>query len=227
MTEALAKKFGGRPVFAGDVTFLSLGQVETDAVRVSGSMDQGLCGLRRQGGASGHAIDAEAAPDRVARLEVERVVQLALENLTDIRTVLDIGTGSGLSAEAFASRGLQVFGVDANPEMLPEAQKFVPAGTFREAAAEKLPFQAGKFDLAFMGLVLHETDDVLKALKETRRVAAKRVAILEWPDEEQPFGPPREHRLAYEAITALAKKAGFKDVNQVRLVSLVLYRLER
>ena len=86
-----------------------------------------------------HERVAEAAADRVARLEVERVVKLALENLTGVRTVLDIGTGSGLFAEAFASRGLQVFGVDANPEMLPEAQKFVPAGTFREAAAEKLP----------------------------------------------------------------------------------------
>ena len=173
------------------------------------------------------AIEQLRAPDRVARLEVERVVQLVLENLADASTVLDIGTGSGLFAEAFASRGLEVFGVDSNPAMLPEAQKFVPSGTFRESAAERLPFEAGKFDLAFMGLVLHETDDALKALKETRRVAKKRVAILEWPDEEQPFGPPREHRLAYKKIAALARKAGFKDVGQVRLESLVLYRLDR
>ena len=173
------------------------------------------------------AIEQLRAPDRVARLEVERVVQLALENLTDARMVLDIGTGSGLFAEAFASKGLQVFGVDANPEMLPEAQKFVPSGRFRESVAEKLPFEAGKFDLAFMGLVLHETDDALKALRETYRVASKRVAILEWPDEEQPFGPPREHRLSYEKIAELAKKAGFKGVNQLRLETLVLYLLDR
>ncbi len=173
------------------------------------------------------AIEQLRAPDRIARLEVERVVQLALENLAEAGKVLDIGTGSGLFAEAFASRGWQVFGVDTNPEMLPEAQKFVPSGTFREAAAEKLPFPDGAFDLAFMGLVLHETDDALKALMEAHRVARKRVAILEWPDEEQPFGPPREHRLAYEKISALAKKAGFETVNQVRLQSLVLYRLER
>jgi len=172
------------------------------------------------------AIEQLRAPDRVARLEVERVVQLTLENLTDAKTVLDIGTGTGLFAEAFAARGLQVFGVDANPEMLPEAQKFVPSGIFKESAAERLPFEAGKFDLAFMGLVLHETDDALKALKETHRVATKRVAILEWPDEEQPFGPPREHRLSYEKITALVRKAGFKNINQLRLESLVLYRLE-
>ena len=172
------------------------------------------------------AIEQLRAPDRVARLEVDRVVRLVLENLTDVRSILDIGTGSGLFAEAFASKGLQVFGVDANPEMLPEAQKFVPSGTFRESAAEKLPFKKGEFDLAFMGLVLHETDDALKALKEAYRVTTRMVAILEWPDEEQPFGPPMEHRLSFEKINTLARKAGFKSIDPVRLESLVLYRLD-
>jgi ubiquinone/menaquinone biosynthesis C-methylase UbiE len=166
-------------------------------------------------------------PERVARMEVERVVNLALENLAGVKSVLDVGTGSGLFAEQFALRGLQVTGLDVNPAMLPAAQQYVPAGIFREGIAEKLPFEAASFDLVFMGLLLHETDDLLAAVSEAQRVVLKRLAILEWPNEAQEFGPPPEHRLAYEQIASLAKQVGFTQVDQVRLENLVLYRLNR
>jgi ubiquinone/menaquinone biosynthesis C-methylase UbiE len=165
-------------------------------------------------------------PDRVARLEVEQVVDLTLENLAEARTVLDVGTGTGLFAEQFGRKGLVVTGLDVKPEMVAAAQKYVPDGTFREGIAEKLPFPDGSFDLVFMGLLLHETDDTLLALREARRVAVKRLAVLEWPKEEQLFGPPIEHRLAYEDLTSLARQAGFKSVQPIRLESLVLYRLD-
>jgi ubiquinone/menaquinone biosynthesis C-methylase UbiE len=165
-------------------------------------------------------------PERVARLEVQHVVDLTLENLAGVKTVLDIGTGSGLFAENFSARGLAVTGIDANPEMLPAARHHAHSGAFQEAVAEELPFEDGSFDLVFMGLLLHETDDAQTALSEAHRVASKRVAILEWPDEEQSFGPPREHRLSHEKITMLAKQAGFKEVKCVRLESLALYRID-
>jgi ubiquinone/menaquinone biosynthesis C-methylase UbiE len=122
---------------------------------------------------------------------------------------------------------MQVTGLDANPAMLPAARQYVPSGIFQEGEAEKLPFLDGTFDLVFMGLLLHETDDTLSALSEAHRVARQRLAILEWPDEDQSIGPPREHRLAYEKITALAKQAGFTVVKQVRLETLVLYLLDK
>ena len=165
--------------------------------------------------------------ERVARLEVERVVNLALENIEGVQSVLDVGTGSGLFAEQFAVRGLRITGLDVNPEMLAVAQQYVPGGKFQEGVAEKLPFPDGSFDLVYMGLLLHETDDTQAALREAHRVALKRLAILEWPDEVQSFGPPREHRLAYEKIVLLANQAGFKKVDPVRLESLVLYVLDR
>lgn len=165
-------------------------------------------------------------PERIARLEVERVVNLALEKLEGVQTVLDIGTGTGLFAEQFAAKGLQVTGLDVNPEMLPAARQYVPAGTFQEGIAEQLPFTDASFHLVFMGLLLHETDDTLAVLREAHRVAVKRLAILEWPDEEQTFGPPREHRLPYEKIASLAKQAGFKEVREVRLINLNLYCID-
>jgi ubiquinone/menaquinone biosynthesis C-methylase UbiE len=164
--------------------------------------------------------------DRLERLEVPRVVDLALQGLIQPQSMLDVGCGSGVFSEAFASRGLSVSGVDVNPLMLPAASEFVPAGDFRELAAESLPFDDGAFDLVFMGLLLHETDDPLAALKEARRVGHQRLAVLEWPDEDQPIGPPREDRIADARILMLAEDAGFTKVDFTRLKTLVLYRME-
>lgn len=165
-------------------------------------------------------------PERVARMEVERVTALSLEGLNGIRTVLDVGTGSGLFAEAFAAGGLDVSGLDANPQMVAAAGSHVPAGMFYEGAAERMPFPDGSFDLVFMGLLLHETDDPLAALREARRVAVKRAAVLEWPDEEQAFGPPRDHRMPGDQLSELAREAGFICARQIRLNAMALYLLD-
>ena len=121
-------------------------------------------------------IDRLRAPERVERLEVERVVDLCLEN-GKFHSILDIGTGSGLFAEAFSRRGLEVSGVDSNPEMLVAARRYMPKGGFREGTAEVLPYPDGSFDFVFLGLVLHESDEPLKALTEARRVGRNRVGI--------------------------------------------------
>lgn len=164
------------------------------------------------------------APERVERLEVARVVELCLAEAR-LRSVLDVGTGSGLFAEAFAGRGLAVAGVDVKPEMVAAAQAHVPAGHFREAPAEALPYGVSTFDLVFMGLLLHEADEPLTALREARRVARTRVAILEWPYAEGPFGPPLAHRLSPETLAELSRQAGFSHCEAAPLTNVVLYRL--
>jgi ubiquinone/menaquinone biosynthesis C-methylase UbiE len=95
-------------------------------------------------------IDRLRAPERVARLEVERVISLCLE-AADLKSVLDVGVGSGLFAEEFSKRGLEVAGVDVNPEMIVAAKRFIPNGDFRESTAEALPFPDASFDLVFFG----------------------------------------------------------------------------
>jgi ubiquinone/menaquinone biosynthesis C-methylase UbiE len=164
-------------------------------------------------------------PERLARLEVERVVGLSLEG-GRFEAVLDIGVGSGVFAEAFAARGLQVSGIDVNPEMIATAIGYVPQGYFELAAAESIPFPDASFDLAFMGLSLHETDDRLKALQEARRVTRRRLAILEWPFEEGPVGPPLAHRIPPDTLLENFKQAGFTKVQQRQLTQLVFYWLE-
>jgi ubiquinone/menaquinone biosynthesis C-methylase UbiE len=164
-------------------------------------------------------------PERVERLEVERVVDLCLES-GQIDCVLDVGTGSGLFAEAFYRRGLRVSGVDVNPEMLVAARGFVPKGDFREGTAEALPFPDESFELVFLGLVLHESDEVFKTLNEAQRVTRQRVFILEWPNREQPFGPPLSDLLNPEDLAGQFRKAGFRKWTKMDLANTVLYCLE-
>ncbi len=170
-------------------------------------------------------VDRLRSPERVERLEVARVVDLCLEGL-DRPRVLDVGTGSGLFAEAFSPKASGVAGIDINPDMLAAARKHVGGGEFQEGRAEKIPYPDGSFELVFIGLVLHEVDEVSGALKEARRVALKRVAVLEWPYREQEFGPPLAHRLRPEVVEEEARKAGFSKVESLLLEKMVLYRLE-
>jgi SAM-dependent methyltransferase len=169
-------------------------------------------------------IERLRAPERVARLEVERVVALCLE-AADLKSVLDVGVGSGLFTEAFVQHGLEVAGVDVNPEMIVAAKRFVPKGDFRESTAEQLPFPDASFDLVFFGLVLHESDEPLKVLQEARRVSCQRICILEWPYLEGEYGPPLAHRMKPTEIADLARQAGFAHLESIPITNLVLYRL--
>jgi SAM-dependent methyltransferase len=171
-------------------------------------------------------IERLRAPARVERLEIERVVTYCLDAAT-IKGVLDVGTGTGLFAEAFSERGLQVSGVDANPKMIAAARQFVPKGSFREATAEALPYPNASFDLVFFGLVLHEADEPLQVLQEARRVTRNRVCILEWPYRDEEFGPPLEHRINPDELTHLIHEAGFSQWEMQELSHTVVYRLNR
>ncbi len=166
------------------------------------------------------------APDRIERLEVARVVALSLEGIK-AASVLDVGTGTGLFAEAFASLVESVAGVDTNGELLAIARSHVPSALLAEGPAEKLPFPDGSFDLVFMGTFLHEADDPLAALSEARRVSRLRVAILEWPFKEEESGPPIGHRLRPEAIEEIASKAGLHKADRISLARMELYRFSR
>jgi ubiquinone/menaquinone biosynthesis C-methylase UbiE len=164
------------------------------------------------------------SPERVARLEIERVVTLSTEGLAAAR-VLDVGTGTGLFAEAFAAKGLTVAGIDPNRELLALAARLVPRAEFKEGTAEAIPYGDGSFDIAFLGQMLHEADDPAAALREARRVSTHRVVVLEWPYIKEEQGPPIEHRLKEETVVELAAQAGLGLVDRIRLTRMTLYRM--
>ena len=155
-------------------------------------------------------------------LEPERVVALSLEG-DSVETVLDVGTGTGLFAEAFSACGLAVTGVDLNADFLDVAQQYVPKGRFVEAPAEALPFADDSFDLVFIAHVLHEADDPVRVLQEAARTARKRVVVVEWPFRVEPYGPPLEHRLEPDRIADLARSAGLSQQAHAVLSHVEIY----
>jgi ubiquinone/menaquinone biosynthesis C-methylase UbiE len=170
-------------------------------------------------------IEKLRKPNRVKMLEVERVVELCLEKLF-ITKVLDVGTGSGLFAEAFALRNMNVTGIDKNPLMVKSAADRVQNVRFREGSAESLPFKAKTFDLVFLGHVLHESDNPLLVFKEAQRVAKSRIAVLEWPFRSEEIGPPLGRRIETERIKRLARRVGCTEIKKTGLAHMVLFRMK-
>ncbi len=164
------------------------------------------------------------SPERVAMLEVDGVVSLALEGIR-ARSLLDAGTGTGLFAEAFRKRVPLVVGLDLSFSMLLEAGRLLPGVPFVQACVEALPFVSGAFDVVFLSHVLHEVNDLDLVLSELKRCASKRVVALEWPYRDEPEGPPLSHRLPPELVLKAAEGVGFSEVKVIPLKRMILYRL--
>ena len=89
--------------------------------------------------------------------------------------VLDVATGTGFTALAFAPRVSHVTGADISPQMLHEAQKRADLAGIKnvewvECAAEALPFPDASFDLVTVRIAPHHFVDVPAFLGEVRRV---------------------------------------------------------
>ncbi len=171
-------------------------------------------------------IEGLRNPQRLALLETERVVSLCLRG-PKMERVLDVGTGSGVFAEAFARLDLAVTGIDVQEPMLEAARRIVPQGHFQIASSEDLPFDDDSFELVFLGLVLHESHEPGRTLREAHRVCALRTAVLEWPQAKQNMGPPLEHRLRAQDVFRLAKAAGFSRMKTIPLKRLILFLLDK
>jgi SAM-dependent methyltransferase len=160
-------------------------------------------------------------------MEVARVVDLTFSGLENVSSVLDIGMGSGLFAEAFAAKGLRVAGVDANPEMIPAAQSFVPQVIFKVGTAEELLFADGEFDVAFMSLLLHETDDAAKAVQESLSCLPEApgragVALRGTGDRSGNGGTP-----ACRRGSSLGENSRIFTCEETRLKKFILYRFNK
>lgn len=104
---------------------------------------------------------------------LDRLVELAHVRPTD--RVLDVATGTGHTAFAFAPHVHEVIATDVTPEMLSEGEKLkseVGAHNveFRIADAHDLPFEDEAFDVVTCRRAAHHFVDIHQALREMRRV---------------------------------------------------------
>jgi ubiquinone/menaquinone biosynthesis C-methylase UbiE len=104
-------------------------------------------------------------------------LKLLLELAGDVtnKKVLDIATGGGHTALAFAKAGAQVTATDLTPMMLETAKTFmaeqgVDSVLFQEANAEALPFENQAFDLVTCRIAAHHFAEPKKFIEEVARV---------------------------------------------------------
>src|SRR3990170_5419949 len=104
-------------------------------------------------------------------------LRIKVVDFTDARDgsiILDVGTGTGGQAFAFAKKGYEVFGIDLSEDMIKvahEKNRFDSAG-FGVADATKLPLMDDLFDVSCVSFALHDMplDIGEKVLKEMVRV---------------------------------------------------------
>lgn len=86
-----------------------------------------------------------------------------------------------------------------------------------EAKAENIPLESRFFDLIYSLESLHEFDDPIKALKETRRLLNPRgeVIIVDWKHGEK-TGAWWERYCKKEELIEFMKKAGY-DIDNIKI----------
>lgn len=117
--------------------------------------------------AIGHSYVATRQPDA-------RIAQAIRAALGEVRTVLNVGAGTG----SYEPADVQVVAVEPSLAMIQQR----PAGTAPvvQAVAEHLPWADAAFDATLAILTVHHWRDRAAGLAELRRVARHRVVLLTW-----------------------------------------------
>jgi len=96
-------------------------------------------------------------------------------NAAESSRILDVATGTGKQAFAFAKKGHDVIGIDLSEDMLKVAKKKnrFEKVRFQVADATNLPFEGNSFDVSCVSFALHDMIPSVRetALKEMVRVA--------------------------------------------------------
>ncbi len=108
--------------------------------------------------------------------------------------VLDVATGTGAQALAFAESGCAVTGVDLSEAMLDVARHKRNAAkvSFQQADAVALPFADGSFDAACVSFALHEMPSSIRerVVREMARVTRSggSVIVVDYAPPRTAFG---------------------------------------
>ena len=113
-------------------------------------------------------------------------IRRALVDAADLQageSVLDVATGGGHQAAAFARAGHRTIGMDYVPDRARLARENHGNLSLQWGAgdASRLPFADNSFDVVTISLALHDMPELVQrnALTEFRRVARRRVVIVE------------------------------------------------
>lgn len=93
-------------------------------------------------------------------------------------SALDVGCGEGRFCRIMRQHGISTVGVDPTSALLDRARHLDPAGEYRSARAEELPFPDEQFDLVISYLSLIDIADAGRAIGEMDRVLRRGGTLL-------------------------------------------------
>jgi SAM-dependent methyltransferase len=114
---------------------------------------------------------------RWLRVEGEMLRSLLAE-LPDVRTVLEVGCGTGRFCTWLKAQGYDPLGLDRSSSMLFEASMKGLKGCLIRGEAHRLPFAEGAVDVVVFITTLEFLEDPEKALREAARVARRGLILL-------------------------------------------------
>lgn len=137
-------------------------------------------------------------------------------------TIVDLGAGTGLFAEAFAARepGAVVFAVDSEPAMtawMREHRAGSADGRLAvvDSTETSVPLPGACADVVTMINLHHELADALATYTEALRLLRPggRVLVVDWAPTDTPKGPPLAVRATADTLRHHLEAAGFTDVD--------------
>jgi demethylmenaquinone methyltransferase/2-methoxy-6-polyprenyl-1,4-benzoquinol methylase len=133
--------------------------------------------------------------------------------------ILDVCTGTGTQAFAFAKRGYEVLGIDLSEKMLWVAKKKNKYENMRFVVADaaKMPFENDYFDFACISFGLHDMPHEVRhfVLDEMRRVSRKIIVV----DYHIPKN--KLHRWLHVSFTSLYESKYYRDFAKRNLEELL------
>ncbi len=167
------------------------------------------------------------SPERLALLQVERVIETLELGSTD--TVADIGSGPGVISIPLGRSlpsGL-VYAVDVEPQQLDALRMRVATAGLTNVVPVLGGFEdpylpADRLDLVLVVDTYHHIEDRKAYFERLRRVFRDggRLAIVEWKSGPLRIGPPPEYKLAEGEREAELRAAGFERVESFGFLEL-------
>jgi len=159
-------------------------------------------------------------PKRLEILDLQKVISHF--NLQGDITLVDIGTGTGIFAEAFLRLlpDARCYALDIRQEAIDwikENRETYKKGSLIPQIIQESKTQLwnNATDFLFMITLHHELEEPVKLLKECRRILKSqgKLLIADWrKDDTEQGGPPKEHRIDSSVAISHLETAGFKDI---------------